>query len=106
MDRARTEWCRQMGFTVNSLAEKGVMLIVKSAWLEYISPARLDDALEVVTVVEELSKVKIVFQQTIISAADSKQIYCKGLITVICVNQNLKPCKLLPEFVEGITGGN
>ncbi len=103
MDRARTDWCNAIGFGLNFLAEEGYLLVVRNAWLDYLHPAKLGDHLEVVTEIEKLSGVRIVFQQTIRSVDDPDLIYCKGLITIVSVNQYMQPRKLLPELVESLT---
>lgn len=54
-ERARTEWLRALGFGQHALAHAhGIVFMVRSAALEYVKPARFDDALQVSV---ELSKV-------------------------------------------------
>lgn len=47
-ERARTEWLRTLGFDQTELAEREkIAFVVRSAALEFLSPARFDDALRV-----------------------------------------------------------
>jgi acyl-CoA thioester hydrolase len=47
-ERARTEWLRARGFEQTDLArEHGVVFVVRSAAIEYVKPARFNDALQV-----------------------------------------------------------
>jgi acyl-CoA thioester hydrolase len=48
MERARTEWLRDVGFEQRDLARQhGVVFVVRSAAIEYLVPARFDDELQV-----------------------------------------------------------
>ena len=48
MERARTEWLRGCGFEQTELAQRhGVAFVVRSAAIDYLSPARFDDELRV-----------------------------------------------------------
>ncbi|WP_372609545.1 YbgC/FadM family acyl-CoA thioesterase [Halomonas sp.] len=49
MERARSEWLRQHGFTQRSLFEAGIQLVVHRLECRYAKPARLDDCLDVDT---------------------------------------------------------
>ena len=47
-ERARTEWLRNLGFEQTALARvHGIVFMVRSAAVEYLKPARFDDALRV-----------------------------------------------------------
>jgi acyl-CoA thioester hydrolase len=47
-ERARTEWLRSRGYEQTDLAaEHGVVFVVRSAAIEYVRPARFNDALQV-----------------------------------------------------------
>ena len=48
MERARTEWLREMGYELNKLEQEyGFLFAVRSADVEYLKPAYLDDLLQV-----------------------------------------------------------
>ena len=48
LERARTEWLRALGFEQTALAAvHGVVFVVRSISLDFLKPARFDDALEV-----------------------------------------------------------
>jgi acyl-CoA thioester hydrolase len=106
MERARTEMCRELGFELDQLAKQGYLLVVKSAWLDYFQPAKLGDSLEVVTSIDEHSKIRAVFNQTVRLAQNPDTIFCKGVITIVSVNQNMRPCEMVKGLLEGLTGGN
>lgn len=62
-ERARTEYLRQVGFSQQQLLAGSFAFVVKKLEIDYKIPARLDDLLRVETVVTELKKATIVFQQ-------------------------------------------
>ncbi|WP_150539986.1 tol-pal system-associated acyl-CoA thioesterase [Actinobacillus vicugnae] len=62
-ERARTEYLRQVGFSQQQLLAGSFAFVVKKLEIDYKIPARLDDLLRVETIVTELKKATIVFQQ-------------------------------------------
>lgn len=66
-ERARTEWLRAIGFEQQRLrAENGLVFVVKSVHAEYMSPALLDDALELRSVIDSLGRASIAFRQQVL----------------------------------------
>lgn len=106
MERARSEWCRSLGVQLSELAEEGILMAVRSAHIDYFRPAQLDDLLEVVTSVEEISRVKITFKQVVRLADEPEMVFCQGLTTVVSVDRKMRPCRMLPKIMEGMTGDN
>lgn len=97
MERARTEWLRSLGFLQ---AQLEVQFVVKSAQVSYLSPAYLDDELEVRLEITNYQGARIVFQQEI---AKQGHILCQGLVEVVCVTrQDLRPCRLPETLVAAL----
>jgi acyl-CoA thioester hydrolase len=65
LERARTEWLRAMGFEQSSPRMRGAAFAVRSIAAEYLKPARLDDALEVVSNIVSLGRAQVVFAQRV-----------------------------------------
>ena len=65
LERARTEWLRHLGFEQSGPGMQGAAFAVRSIAAEYLKPARLDDALEVVSTVVSLGRAQIVFSQRV-----------------------------------------
>ena len=66
VERARTEYLRELGFEqINLLENYGMVFIVKSVEANYLSPAFLDDLIEVETVIEEVNHASLIFTQKI-----------------------------------------
>ena len=65
-ERARTEWLRTFGVSQQALIdEQGLGFVVRSVQADYLAPARLDDALIVVTQVAMLRRASILFEQQV-----------------------------------------
>ena len=66
-ERARTEWLRTLGVSQQALIdEQGLGFVVRSVQADYLAPARLDDALEVITQVAMLRRASILFEQQLV----------------------------------------
>ena len=66
-ERARTEWLRTLGVSQQALIdEQGLGFVVRSVQADYRAPARLDDALIVVTQVAMLRRASILFEQQLV----------------------------------------
>ncbi|MEN4903790.1 tol-pal system-associated acyl-CoA thioesterase [Luteimonas sp. TWI1416] len=66
MERARSEWLRAHGHGQTSLQDDhGTMFAVRAMRIDFRSPARLDDALEVEVVLRQCRRASAVFVQRI-----------------------------------------
>ena len=69
-ERARTEWLRALGFENSGLAESaGASWVVRRCEIDYLSPARLDDEVEVRTRVVALGGASADLEQTVLRGA-------------------------------------
>lgn len=63
-ERARTEWLRSLGFGQQALMQaEGLAFAARSAQVDYLKPARLDDELLIVSAIIGLGRAQIVFAQ-------------------------------------------
>ena len=91
-ERARTEWLRALGADHSGLmANEGVMMTVRRCEAEFFSPARLDDALEVHTTIEEIGGVTMWLDQRVMRGANE---LVRMRVRLACVNRDLRPAKL------------
>lgn len=93
-ERARTEWLRARGLGQEALrVEHGIAFTVAGLEIAYLRPARLDDELEVVTVIEQAKRASLVFAQTL-RAPDGAPL-AQARVRVGCVDAaNFRPCAL------------
>lgn len=106
-ERARTEWLRHGGNGVPGISQQdvadrlGLMFVVRSTAVEYLRPARLDDAIRIVSRVERLGRVGIDFHQEA-WLDGSETLLATGTIRVGCVSRTaLKPMQI-PEDLRRI----
>lgn len=104
MERARTEWLRSLGLEQDELiARESVIFAVRSVQVDYLCPARFNEALTVSAEVVEQGRASLTFEQ-IIRRNDDATILCQGRIKIACLDsQSFKP-RPLPADVF-ITGG-
>jgi acyl-CoA thioester hydrolase len=98
-ERARTELLRTHGIHQRALAqERGVFFVVAKCNMTYISPAYLDDWLEIVTTVESKTSIRLVLTQDIFR--DDQRLFT-SLITLACVNASCRASRF-PACIEEI----
>lgn len=96
-ERARTEWLRHAGFSQHVLVDKlGVLFVVKKAAVEYHAPAKLDDELKLVVVVERVGGASLQIRQEAWRIAEGPPILlAEGSVTLVCVNkEEIRPCPI------------
>ncbi len=85
-ERARTEWLRALGMQQDSLhSEHGVVFTVAHLDIAYRRPARLDQALEVLTRVASMRRASLVFEQTLVDASTEAPL-ARAMVKVGCVD--------------------
>jgi len=67
MERARTEWMRALGYgQERTRQDHGLVFAVRSMRIDFLKPARLDDALAVAVVLRQCRRASMVFEQRIV----------------------------------------
>ena len=93
MERARTEWLRELGFEQDQLlSELDVIFAVRSLQVDYMLPARFNDELTVDVVVEDVGPASISLAQAVYKNGQDKPL-CKGIVKIASLNgTSFKPC--------------
>ncbi len=93
MERARTEWLRQLGFEQDQLRnEQHVLFAVHSMQLNFRRPARFNDQLLVRSTLQQTSGASMQFAQQVLRDATS---LCEATVKVACLNaESFQPCPL------------
>lgn len=99
-ERARSEWCEQIGIGTDWQQQLNVYFLIRYANLDYLKPARLHQEVEVVTQISELKKASLVYDQYLRSKASPDTIFCKAKIKVVCVDADLRPQPIPTLFIE------
>ena len=96
-ERARTDFLRSKNIIQSQLAEKsGIMFVVGNCNVQFLSPAKMDDLVEVSVEVLEVKKASIKLYQEM---KLGEKILAKIEIQIICVDsKSFKPRKI-PEGI-------
>mgnify|MGYP001229971535 FL=1 len=96
LERARSEAIYSLGYTNSSLLENfGVLLIVKSCNIEYKKPAKFEDKLEVISVVQSFTKTSFLMKQSILR---DNEIITDAVVHLVSVDKNGKPSRIPDEL--------
>ncbi len=100
MERARTEWMRELGFEQDRLREEdGLLFAVRSASLDFNAPARFNDLLEVSAEVIKHGRASITFRQQITRSSAPDQVLCSGEVKVACLEAASFRPQPIPELI-------
>jgi acyl-CoA thioester hydrolase len=99
-ERARTDFLRTLGISQSDLATKeGLVFVVRKCVIDYISPAKLDDVLEVSAEIKNISAATILIQQ---EATKFGVILSRLEVEIVCVDSlSFKP-KKIPKTISGL----
>lgn len=106
MERARTEWLRQLGFNQTKLAaNEGVVFVITHSDVHYQRPARFDEELTVVNALKRLRHISLDFDQRI-NDANGLEI-CRAHNLVACVDsERLRPRRIPEHMMRVFQGAN
>ena len=100
MERARTEWMRELGFEQDRLLEDtGLLFAVRSASLEFKSPARFNDLLEVTAGVVKRGRASITLHQDIFRHGAPGDVLCSGTVKIACLDAATFKPKPIPDAI-------
>ncbi|EAT11747.1 tol-pal system-associated acyl-CoA thioesterase [Bermanella marisrubri] len=97
LERARTEWLRQLGFNQVELKAQNILFVIRDMNIKWQMPAKLDDELIVVIEQVQVKKASFTMQQVIYK---NHQVLVKADVTIACLQvESMKP-QPLPEAVR------
>lgn len=83
LERGRTELLRALGHDQNALMKEGIAFAVRSASVEFLKPAKLDDLLTIETTIASLGRAQVTFAQRILRATE---VLLDAKIRVACID--------------------
>jgi acyl-CoA thioester hydrolase len=99
---ARNEWIRSLGITYRQIEERGLMLPVYEASVNYLRPARYDDLLEIPVDVTN-TRVKIRFEYKV-KIANSDAVLALGHSVHVVVGKDGKPTRAPDWLLNALQG--
>jgi len=98
LERARTELVRTFGVSQQALLDDdGIAFAVRSASIDYLKPARLDDELQIITRIESLGRAQVVFDQQI---ERNGEILVTAKIRVACLDMTKGKAAAMPKSIH------
>jgi len=100
-ERARTEWLRSLGFAQQRLrTDTGAIFVVADTSVRYLSPARLDDQLEVTVQPQDIGRASMVVQQQAWrDDAGTPVLLAEGSIRIGCVDAGTFNPRRIPTAI-------
>lgn len=99
-ERARTEYLRAMGFEQNDLKQReGIIFAVKSIKVDYLKPARFNDALLVSADIAEVKRASLVFNQAIVRRGENGPRLCDASVRIVCLDADGLHPRPLPDYL-------
>lgn len=95
IERARSEWVRQLGNDQNAMRDAGLVWVVRRIEAEYLATARFEDGLMVETTVRKVTPARLVIEQVVKRAGMS---IFAAVVTVVCMNARGQPVRLPAEI--------
>ena len=99
LERGRTEFLRDRGLSVQAMHEAGIIFPVVAIEVNYRSPARLDDLLEVETGIVAVKNSSFVAGQRVLRKGDGK-LLVEARVTLACVGEGMRAQRLPKELRE------
>ncbi|MEO1121747.1 MAG: tol-pal system-associated acyl-CoA thioesterase [Pseudomonadota bacterium] len=95
-ERARTEWLRAVGVDQGSLhSEKGLVFAVRRVEVDYLLPAKFDDALTVTAEVDAVGGASLTMRQAILRGSEALS---RAIVRIACVDAAGRPARLPAEL--------
>ncbi|SCZ50113.1 tol-pal system-associated acyl-CoA thioesterase [Thiohalomonas denitrificans] len=102
MERARTEWLRELGFEQDVLREdEGILFAVRSVRVDYLRPAMFNDQLAVSAEVVGQRGVCLTFRQEVRRGTET---LCRGEVTIVSIDAcTMKPRRIPRAVMERLS---
>ena len=99
MERARSEWLRALGFEQDVLRdEAGVVFVVRRVEIDYLSPARFNEQLEVSVRLHEMGRASLSVRQELMRGSTR---LAEAVVTLACVDVvRFKPVKIPESLLQ------
>ena len=85
IERARSEWVREMGIDQVEMKAEGFVFAVRRVEADYIAPAHYDDQLIVESTMDHVTGARVVFRQDV---KRGDVTLFSAMVTVVCLTTN------------------
>ena len=100
MERARTEYMRNLGFGKDYIFNHDFMFVVRDVVVQYLRPATLDDELVATAAIRQLKGASMVMYQRVERGGE---VLAQGEMTIACVDRaGVKPRRMPADMVAAL----
>lgn len=98
MERARTEWLREFGFSHDELRkQQKIIFVIREMSMKFLRPARFDELLLVTAKLVQQRGASLLFEQSI---EKGEELVCTASVNIACLDAaTLKPQRI-PESIQ------
>ncbi|MCK8464875.1 tol-pal system-associated acyl-CoA thioesterase [Aliiroseovarius sp. S1339] len=91
IERARSDWVREIGVDQNAMREDGQVFAVRRMEADYLSSARFDEELQVETSVQQITGARLVMEQVV---KRGEERLFEAIVTIVCISDTGQPARL------------
>lgn len=99
LEEIRTEYLLDKGIDLKTLANEGMYFVVAKLSVDYKSPAKYQDIINIYAEVKEIKAATIQFLHKI---TKNDTILVKSETTLVCVNKEFKPISISAKIKESL----
>lgn len=100
IERARSEWLRDLGLDQVALKAAGTVFAVRHIEADYLSPARFDDLLQVESTLHGMTPARLVMDQRVLR--DGRALF-SARVTLVCLGDGGRPTRLPDLLARRLT---
>lgn len=107
MERARSEWLRSLGIEQDQLIrDDGLIFVVRHVDVNYLKPARFNDALQVTVAVHERGRASLTFNQQVLREDEEGTTeLCHGRVKIACLDAAAMRPRPIPDYIQAEIDG-
>lgn len=95
IERARSDWVRQLGNDQNAMRDAGIVWVVRKIEADYLATAKFEDQLVVETSLVSVTTARLVMEQHV--RRGDTAIF-RAEVTAVCMNAEGRPIRLPAEI--------
>ena len=100
-ERGRSDFLRAAGIGHADLldGDRPLAFVVSKMALEFLRPARIDDALQVLTTYETMKGPRMQIEQRIVRDGE---VLCRASVEAVCIRPDGRPARPTPRLIEAV----
>ena len=96
-EEARTELLRECSIDLVDLSKEGYVFVVRNVNIDYKSPARYGDLLDITSCIKKIKSASLIFEQ---KALRGKDLLVGADTVLVCVGSDFRPSPMPERIIE------